>query len=373
MTEHPAAGRLAVWSPNGSASSRDLVDHVIELPSGQRVGVTLGGQGVPILWLPGLGYARRNYRRILQTIVDAGFSVIGIDGAGHGDTDDLRWGDEGFASPVRMVLEVIDALVVERVVVAGHSMGGRLAIELTARAPQRVLAAVLINVAAGAEFDEMIASAVNSGANLMRPRQRAVESLPSIRPGEAGVTMGRYVRLLMLLCWVASGRAACDLRTLAQWLRALAKSTDSSAMLKSISGHRIPTIIIHGEADRLVPMSSAHDAARAAGAQLFVLCGHGHSWLLSHPICGATVLGRLLARELRDVLHDRYCVTDSGRLWDTCNCAPSTSSVLLQNMTVLGGPERLFGCAAPHVGAGEAAAADQPDVGPHRHPAPQWA
>ena len=58
-----------------------------------------------------------------------------------------------------LTLRALDALGVDRAVFLGHSMGGRMIVDLASRAPQRVLAAVLLNAAAGAPFDASLVAA----------------------------------------------------------------------------------------------------------------------------------------------------------------------------------------------------------------------
>ena len=84
-----------------------------------------------------------------------GFLVVAVDAAGHGDTHDFHPSKARLVDFAALTLRTLDVLGIDRAVLAGHSMGGRVAIELAAGAPERVLAAVLINAAAGASFDQM--------------------------------------------------------------------------------------------------------------------------------------------------------------------------------------------------------------------------
>jgi pimeloyl-ACP methyl ester carboxylesterase len=60
----------------------------------------------------------------------------------------------------------------------------------------------------------------------------------------------------------------------ARQMAAIVADGDRRAMLKTI---RVPTLVIHGEADPLVPLEAGRDtAANIAGARLTVIPGMGH-------------------------------------------------------------------------------------------------
>jgi pimeloyl-ACP methyl ester carboxylesterase len=129
-----------------------------QLDDGHEVGVSVGGQGVPLVFMHGLALSRRAYVRLLSRVAGLGFLVIAIDAAGHGDTHNLPRNAGELADRVDLTLRTLDALGVRQAVFAGHSMGGRMAIQLAAVAPDRVLAAVLLDAAAGASFDDAVFS-----------------------------------------------------------------------------------------------------------------------------------------------------------------------------------------------------------------------
>src|SRR6516164_10206734 len=147
-----------------------LTHHLIELDDGHQVGVSVGGCGVPLVFLHGLGLNRRAYLRMLSRAAGLGFLVVAIDSAGHGDTRNLPRTAAELADRVELTLRTLDALGIQQAVFAGHSMGGRMVIQLAALAPQRVLAAVLFDAAAGASLDETFPALARS------PRKRRAPS-----------------------------------------------------------------------------------------------------------------------------------------------------------------------------------------------------
>lgn len=59
---------------------------------------------------------------------------------------------------------------------------------------------------------------------------------------------------------------------------------------------RVPTLLIHGEKDRLIPLTYSQEIAhRIAGAELVVVHGGGHECLISHHRQVKPVLQAFLA------------------------------------------------------------------------------
>jgi len=73
-----------------------------------------------------------------------GFHVLALDQRGHGESDKPDAGYD-FASVVGDAAAFIDALGLDRPVVAGHSWGGNVAVELAATHPERCAGLVLID------------------------------------------------------------------------------------------------------------------------------------------------------------------------------------------------------------------------------------
>src|SRR6202008_1604091 len=138
-----------------------LTHHLLELQDGHEVGVSVGGAGVPLVFMHGLALSRRAYVRMLSRVAGLGFLVIAIDAAGHGYTRNLPRNAADLSDRVDLTVRTLDALGVRQAVFAGHSMGGRMAIQLAAVAPERVLA-VLFDAAAGATFEEAVAGLLKS-------------------------------------------------------------------------------------------------------------------------------------------------------------------------------------------------------------------
>ncbi len=98
----------------------------------------------PLLCLHGVTSHGARYRRLAaERLTD--YRVLAPDLRGHGLSDwEPPW---NLGTHVDDLLETMDALHLERVDVVGHSFGGRLALELAARRPERVHRAILLDPA----------------------------------------------------------------------------------------------------------------------------------------------------------------------------------------------------------------------------------
>jgi pimeloyl-ACP methyl ester carboxylesterase len=102
-----------------------------------RISAMEAGEGPPVLAIHGLGGTKGSFLPTVAALAGS-FRVIAIDLPGFGDSDkpigaayDARW----FAASV---VDVLDALELERAHLIGNSLGGRVALEIALRAPERV-------------------------------------------------------------------------------------------------------------------------------------------------------------------------------------------------------------------------------------------
>jgi pimeloyl-ACP methyl ester carboxylesterase len=275
-----------------------LSHHVIELGDGHKVGVSVGGRGVPLVFLHGLGLNHRAYHAMLGGLANLGFLVVAIDAAGHGATHDFRSGKPQIGDFVALTLRSLDVLGIHKAVFTGHSMGGRLVIEVAASAPERVLAAVLLDAAAGASWEKTLAAAA-------RPAPQAVAAmlamLCSTRHEMDGLTFARASRYARGLTDAVIGNLRRPLGPVRAAL-AMMQSPDSTEQLRMMRERGIPTLVLHGENDYMVPFASGRDIAEATGGSLYRLRGACHGWLIANPRHAAEALRHLITERLGDAL-----------------------------------------------------------------------
>lgn len=111
--------------------------HDVPLP-GRTVSTLTMGSGSEVLLLHGLGGTKASFFETAAALAQSGHRVHALDFPGFGGSSkpvtapyNARW----FAETV---LEVMDALCIDRAHLVGNSMGGRVALEVGMRAPERV-------------------------------------------------------------------------------------------------------------------------------------------------------------------------------------------------------------------------------------------
>ncbi len=303
---------------------------VITLPDGHRVGVAVGGRGMPFVLVHGFGTEARVYSESLTRIAALGFRVVAIDAAGHGSTAHIPGDATTIEDIADLVARTLDYLGIRRAVLAGHSMGGRLVAEIAAKDPDRAVALILIDAILGEPWDRRLQALVESPQHHARFwADFALDSIATVPPDLARlVAMGR--------------RSARSLAThvTRPWLSvragwAVVRARPSVETLADLARARVPVVHLHGDHDLIVPLASARDAVTRSGGDLVVIEGARHSWLLRcHETLPSIVadlmhstLGAARARSLRDAGLDpkRATIDDVERV---C-CVPGARALRL--------------------------------------------
>jgi pimeloyl-ACP methyl ester carboxylesterase len=119
-----------------------------------RVYYEEAGQGIPIVCLHTAGTDGRQYRHVLNDpAVTGDFRVLAFDMPWHGKSlPPPGWQDEEYrlttAAYIEMILAFCDALALERPVVLGCSIGGKIVLELARLHPERFRALIGVESAA---------------------------------------------------------------------------------------------------------------------------------------------------------------------------------------------------------------------------------
>jgi len=173
-------------------------------------------------------------------------------------------------------LGVLDALGIAQAHVCGASMGGMIAQHLAARYPQRVKSLTLLMTTSGARSlpqapwrvqKVLMSRPDGSDAEAVVAHLQRVMSVigsPAFPPEPT--RLQQRLRLSVQRAWRPAGTA--------RQLAAVAADGDRTLLLGAI---RAPTVVIHGEADPLVPVAAGRDLAqRITGARSDFIPGMGH-------------------------------------------------------------------------------------------------
>ncbi len=124
-----------------------MAEHEIER-AGVRLASDESGEGTPVVLLHGLTATRRYVVMGSTALQRAGHRVIAYDARGHGGSSAAAEpGDYGYDALGGDLIAVMDALGLERAVLAGASMGAHTILWLALRRPERVGGLVVITPA----------------------------------------------------------------------------------------------------------------------------------------------------------------------------------------------------------------------------------
>jgi pimeloyl-ACP methyl ester carboxylesterase len=123
------------------------VEHTIER-AGAALSVEEAGEGPAVVLLHGLTATRRYVVMGSRALERAGHRVIAYDARGHGRSAPAPARDRyDYTDLADDLIAVLDALELERAVLAGASMGAHTALAVALRAPERVAGLVVITPA----------------------------------------------------------------------------------------------------------------------------------------------------------------------------------------------------------------------------------
>ncbi len=276
--------------------------------------------GEPLLLIMGLGMQLIGWPdELVQALVSRGFRVVRHDnrdtglsqGFDHLGVPSLPWAMLKYllrlpvASPYAIAdmaddaLGVLDALGITRAHICGASMGGMIAQHLAAKHPQRVKSLTLLMTTSGSRALPQARSGARR-ALMTRPatgdRDAAVKHLEHVLRVIGSPAYPPEPERLRRRLQASVQRAYRPAGT-ARQLIAVAADGDRTPMLARIQA---PTLVIHGEADPLVPVEAGHDLVRRiAGAESDIVPGMGHDLPVQLLERIADGIARNAARPLR--------------------------------------------------------------------------
>ena len=261
---------------------------IVERPDGARIWWTDEGQGEPVVLVMGLGYPSDMWFRVTPALVAGGYRVLRLDNRGAGRTGDAPGAPYTVETMAADVLAVLDAAGEESAHVVGVSMGGLVAQEIGLSAPGRARSLVLGCTHAGAataEWDREALALLADRGNLT-PRESAERSIPfNYAEGTPRERIEEDWAVRLPLAATAAG------------YQAQANGTSAWSGLERLPSLRIPTLVVHGEQDRLVPVANGRRIAKAVpGAELTVLADANHLFLTDQPERTTEILLDWLAR-----------------------------------------------------------------------------
>jgi pimeloyl-ACP methyl ester carboxylesterase len=244
--------------------------------------------------------SRRSWAQLVSLMVED-FTVVAPDLLGHGDSATPR-GDYSLGAHAGRLRDLLDALGVGRVTLVGHSLGGGVAMQFAWLFPERCERLVLVSSGGlGRDVSPILRAPTLPGAGWVLP---LVSNSLLLRGGE----------LLARQLSRAGLRSGPDLEELWRGYVSLGDADKRRAFLATIrtvvdpSGQmisalerlpalaHIPTLLVWGARDRLIPVAHGIAAHQAIpGSQLEVFERAGHAPHLSDPPRFAALLRDFVA------------------------------------------------------------------------------
>ncbi|RWB71543.1 MAG: alpha/beta fold hydrolase [Mesorhizobium sp.] len=238
-------------------------------------GFIRAGSGKPVLLIHGVGMDAAIWRPQIVVMQDR-FDVVAIDMLGHG-TSPLPPETAGLSDFADQAIRLLDHLGLDRVAVAGHSMGALVAQEVALRAPSRVASLVCLN--AVFRRPPELAHAV---------RERAAALGSPHDPLAIAATIARWFGdpiPPILADAAATARSALenvDAEGYARTYRLFARADTAHA--DRLGDLAAPALFMTGSEDRnSTPAMSAAMARLAPAGQCAVLSGERHMMTIASP------------------------------------------------------------------------------------------
>lgn len=224
------------------------------------------GEGEPLLLIMGLGCSSDLWHRTAPEL-SLGYRTILFDNRGVGRSD-VPPGPYSIPQMADDAAAVLDAAGIESAHVFGYSMGGMIAQELALQHPLRVRSLILGSTSCGGGHGVLAAPEVLNTLmtrvsdpveafwamapylyDATTPREKLEEDLEARSLSFPGLE-GYLAQIQAVMAWESYGR---------------------------LSSLKVPTLVIHGETDQLVPQQNAAILAKEIpGAKLVTIAGAGH-------------------------------------------------------------------------------------------------
>ena len=184
----------------------------------------------------------------------------------------------------------MNAAGMERVVVAGLSMGGYIAFEIWRRARERVLGLVILDAKAEPDSAEAKEARDRAKQDIARGGMKAVceATVERVLGKTTRATRAGVVEHMRRMILTTNPQGA---------IVALGALRDRPSSIPDLPGINVPTIVAVGEEDELTPVAASQTMAAAIpGAELRILPRSGHVSSLEAPVEVTRALRDLLAR-----------------------------------------------------------------------------
>lgn len=245
------------------------------------------GTGLPLVLLHAFPLDSRMWTDV-AALLPGDVPVLAADLPGLGAAGGAPLPEPALEAAADAVAAALTAAGHDRVVLAGLSMGGYVALALAERDPGRVAGIGLLDTKATADPDDARANRLRV-ASVVEDAGTVDEVLP-MATALLGTAAQQHLELVARLeAWIGSQPPA----GVAWSQRAMAARPDRTAVLAGFDG---AALVLVGEEDRPTPVAAARAMADVLGVQPVVVPAAGHLTAVEAPSVVADALGDLVRR-----------------------------------------------------------------------------
>ncbi len=263
---------------------------------GHDVAYRQAGSGPVLVMIHGIAGSSGTWVPVMPQLAEH-FTVIAPDLLGHGESAKPR-GDYSLGAYASGVRDLLGVLGHERATVVGHSLGGGIAMQFAYQFPQMAERLVLVGSGGlGKEVSMLLRALSVPGTEYILPLVLAPQLHSFV--GSIGSAFGRFgVRADPFVgeVWTAWARLT-DRKAQRAFIHTIRAVIDVSGQRVSARdrlylAHEIPTLIVWGDRDQVIPVGHAHIAHELMpGSRLEIVEGAGHFLPIERP----ELLGTLLS------------------------------------------------------------------------------
>lgn len=280
-------------STSGSTEPGRLRFETVETDRG-AISTLQAGVGRPVLMLHGLGGTKASFLPTVGALAPQGRRMIAADLPGFGDSDKpiaARYDPKHFS---QSVIALLDALGLDEVDIVGHSLGGRVTLEVVMHAPERFGRAVLMTPSLAWLRERRWAPLLR----LVRPELGLVQPAPQVVvekivkqviPGGNSRYAAAGIDEFLRAYTTARGRAAFYAAARNIYLEKPDRFWDRLRNLKP------PALFVWGSHDPLVPSAFEKHVREAVPQAEHVTLDCGHIPQVERPAELHAAIGRFLA------------------------------------------------------------------------------
>ncbi len=251
------------------------------LVKGIKVNFKVAGKGQPVLLLHGWGASSDSWKKIIEILARENFKVFCPDLPGFGETKAPKetWGVSDY---VDWTLKFMESQKLEKVILLGHSFGGRISIKFANYYPQKIKSLILCD-SAGLKIEPSL-------------KRKLVLGFVGFIKLITGITFLRKLREefkeLFYFTISSTDYAQANIQ-----MREVMKRVIAEDLFRYLSGIKNKTLIVWGGKDKTVPVSHAHVLDKEIkNSKLEIIKNVGHSPHLKAP----EELGAIILNFLKD-------------------------------------------------------------------------